>query len=124
MRPAIFIVEDEEVVSLFLRESLNDEGFDVQLFSDATSALKSMDKLGAVAAIIDVGLPDMRGDELARECRSRLPMLPIIIATGYDERRYALDAAIDPLVTILGKPFDIPRLLLQLEKLGVFAPSK
>ena len=62
-----------------------------------------------------------RGDDLARHCRARLPALPIILTTGYDERRYASSVAADPLLAVLGKPFDMPRLLIRLEQLGVYA---
>ena len=65
----------------------------------------------------------MRGDELARLCRARLPALPIILATGYDEGRYASSVAADPLLAVLQKPFDTPRLLIRLESFGVYAPA-
>jgi DNA-binding response OmpR family regulator len=120
-RPTLLVVEDEEVIGLSLRDSLSEAGFEVQLFSEAAAALSSLERITIVAAIIDVGLPGMRGDDLARHCRARLPALPIILATGYDERLYASSAAADPLLAVLGKPFDIPRLLVRLEELGVYA---
>ena len=120
-RPTLLVVEDEEVIGLSLRDSLDEAGFGVQLFSDAATALESIDRIAIVAAIIDVGLPGMRGDDLARHCRARRPALPIILATGYDERHYASSAAADPLLSVLGKPFDMPRLLIRLEELGVYA---
>ena len=120
-RPTVLVVEDEEVIGLSLRESLREAGFGVQLFSDAADVLASIDRSTIVAAIIDVGLPGMRGDDLARRCRARLPALPIILATGYDEHRYASSVAADPLLAVLGKPFDVPRLLIRLEQLGVYA---
>jgi DNA-binding response OmpR family regulator len=115
------VVEDEEVVGLWLQDSLRDAGFAVQLVSDAAAVLAAMDRITIVAAIIDVGLPGMKGDDLARHCRARLPALPIVLATGYDERRYVSSVAADPLLTVLGKPFDVPRLLIRLEELGVYA---
>ena len=120
-RPTVLVVEDEEVIGLSLRDSLDEAGFGVQYFSNAAAVLESIERITIVAAIIDVGLPGMRGDELARHCRARLPGLPIILATGYDERRYASSAAADPLLAVLGKPFDMPRLLIHLEQLGVYA---
>jgi DNA-binding NtrC family response regulator len=120
-RPTLLVVEDEEVIGLSLRASLDEAGYEVQLFSDATEVLASIDRITFVAAIIDVGLPGMRGDDLARHCRARLPALPIILATGYDESRYAGSVAADPLLAVLEKPFDTPRLLIRLESLGVHA---
>lgn len=86
----------EEVIDLSLQASLDEAGFAVQLFSEATNALASIDHITIVAAIIDVGLP----------------ALPIILATGYDEGRYASSMAADPLFAVLEKPFDTPRLAL------------
>lgn len=120
-RPTLLVVEDEAVIGLSLEASLDEAGFAVQLFSDAATVLAAIDRMTIVAAIIDVGLPGMRGDDLARHCRARRSALPIILATGYDEGRYAKSVAADPLLAVLGKPFDIPRLLIRLEKFGVSA---
>ena len=38
----------------------------------------------ALFAVVDVGLPDGRGDALALELRELRADLPIILATGYD----------------------------------------
>ena len=120
-RPRLLVVEDEEVIGLSLQASLDEAGFAVQLFSDAAAVLAFIDRIAIAAAIIDIGLPGMRGDELARLCRARFPALPIILATGYDESRYAGSVAADPLLAVLEKPFDTPRLLIRLESLGVHA---
>ena len=120
-RPTLLVVDDEEVIGLSLRASLDEAGFAVQFFANAAGVLESFDRITIAAAIIDVGLPGMQGDDLARHCRARLPTLPIILTTGYDERRYASSIAADPLLAVLGKPFDVPRLLIRLEELGVYA---
>jgi two-component system C4-dicarboxylate transport response regulator DctD len=120
-RPTLLVVEDEEVIGLSLQASLDEAGFAVQLFSDAAAVLASFDRIKIAAAIIDIGLPGMRGDDLARVCRARLPELPIILATGYDEGRYAGSVAADPLLAVLEKPFDTPRLLIRLESFGIYA---
>lgn len=124
-RPTIVIVEDEEAISLFWSDCLREAGFDVQVFSDATGVVEFLDGSAhaltrVAAAIVDIGLPGVQGDELARHCRDHVPTLPIILATGYDERRYADACAADPLLCILGKPFDTPRLLMRLEQMGVY----
>lgn len=124
-RSTILIVEDEEAISLFWSHSLREAGFDVRVFSDSTGVLEFLDGSSPThthiaAAIVDIGLPGLQGDELARHCRDHLPTLPIILATGYDERSYAHASATDPLLSVLGKPFDMPRLLMRLEQFGVY----
>ena len=126
-RPTIVIVEDEEAISLFWSDSLREAGFEVQVFSDATGVVEFLECSAhthnhIAAAIVDIGLPGLQGDELARHCRDHLPALPIILATGYDERGYADASAADPLLCVLGKPFDTPRLLMRLEQFGVYPP--
>jgi DNA-binding response OmpR family regulator len=126
-RSTIVIVEDEEAISLFWGDCLREMGFDVQIFSDATGVVDFLDDTAhtgtqIAAAIVDIGLPGLQGDELARQCRDHLPTMPIILATGYDERSYADACAADPLLSILAKPFDTPRLLMRLEQFGVRAP--
>ena len=118
--PTVVIVEDEEVVSLFLRECLCEAGFQVQTFPDAETALQVDDDSPIDVAVIDVGLPHQTGDELARQWRARHPNLAIILATGYDEGRFEKIFASDARTRVLAKPFDIPRLLLQFDALGVY----
>ena len=120
-RPTLLVVEDEVVIGLSLQASLDEAGFAVQLFSNAADVLASIDPFTIAAAIIDVGLPGMRGDELGRHCRARSPALPIILTTGYEQQRYASSVAADPLLAVLEKPFDTPRLLIRLEEFGVYA---
>jgi DNA-binding response OmpR family regulator len=120
--PTLIVVEDEEVVSLFLRESLGEMGFCVRSFADAETAADAVEAQSFDAAVIDVGLPQQTGDELARQWRERHPDLPIILATGYDETRFTVSFAGDSKTRVLAKPFDLPRLLLKLDELGVHTP--
>jgi len=120
--PTLVIVEDEEVVSLSLRESLVEVGFSVRTFADAETAATALEAQVIDAAIIDVGLPRQTGDELARNWRVVHPDMAIILATGYDEGRFQQLFGSDSKTRILSKPFDIPRLLLQLDALGVHTP--
>ena len=68
-------------------------------------------------AIIDVGLPDGRGDALAIELRKLRAELPIIIATGYDEAHLDERARSHPLTAVLNKPYDIAQLQAAINKI-------
>jgi DNA-binding NarL/FixJ family response regulator len=75
------------------------------------------------AAIVDIGLPDRPGDQLAAEIRAKWPELPIIIASGHDRNELAKRFIGDGHVGVLGKPYDSATLMDALGKLGVTAPS-
>jgi CheY-like chemotaxis protein len=56
-------------------------------------------------AIVDVGLPDGKGDRLAAELRTLYPRLPIVIASGYDNDELRRRFAGDDKVQFIGKPY-------------------
>lgn len=122
--PRILIVEDEIMIRMLAVELLADLGFEVDEAGTAGEALSKMAGAADVdAAIIDVGLPDRKGDDLALELRAVRPRLPILIATGYGEGDFASRFAGDPLVTVLGKPYDSATLRAALERIEVRAPA-
>lgn len=108
----ILIVEDETLVSFFIRTLLEDRGLEVAVAATATEALQLLGTLGPSlgAAIIDVGLPDTPGDQLVAPIRATLPELPIVIATGFSETEFGRRFQEDERVRVIGKPFDAPLL--------------
>ena len=119
----ILIVEDEPLIRLFVADVLSDAGYQVEEAANAAEASKQMraDDPPFDAVIIDVGLPDKRGDVLADEVRATWNDLPVVIATGHDkqviERRFASDGR----VRVLGKPYYGDMLLDALRAMGVSA---
>jgi CheY-like chemotaxis protein len=105
------LVEDEVLVAALAVDALEELGYQIVEAATAKAALKlahaGIDTFAV--AIIDVGLPDGRGDALALELRGLRADLPIIIATGYGES--ALDGRLrDQQMIVLGKPYDIAQL--------------
>jgi DNA-binding response OmpR family regulator len=120
-KPCILIVEDEILVRMFAVDALEDEGFKVEECSTAKEALDKLHALQSeiVAVIVDLGLPDRPGDELAAEMRALRSDLPILIASGRSERELRDRFHVDNKIGIAVKPFTGPMLLHALEKLGV-----
>jgi signal transduction histidine kinase/DNA-binding response OmpR family regulator len=81
----ILVVEDEMLVQMLAVEILEEAGFKVDIAGSATEAMNKLRCIqGRVAAaIIDVGLPDRKGDVLVNEIRTIYPSLPIVVASGY-----------------------------------------
>jgi CheY-like chemotaxis protein len=108
----ILIVEDEIVVSFFIRTLFEERGRRVAVAETAAEALRLIETLGADlgAAIIDIGLPDTPGDQLVASIRAVLPELPVVIATGFSESEFDRRFQADERVRVIGKPFDAPQL--------------
>lgn len=107
----ILLVEDEVLVAAIAVDALEELGYQIVEAATAKAALEAASSdIGAFAlAIVDIGLPDGRGDTLALELRRMRADLPIIIATGYGEA--GLDERLRNKRTfVLGKPYDISQL--------------
>lgn len=109
----VLIVEDEIIVSFFMRTLFEERGLQVAVAETAAEALTLLETLGPKlsTAIIDVGLPDTSGDQLVAPIRAVLPELPIVIATGFSETEFGRRFQDDARIRVIGKPFDAPQLL-------------
>ena len=117
---AILLVEDEFLVRLFAIDALEDAGFRVLPAETADAALKALREAPDVrAAVIDMGLPDRSGDQLAAEVRALRADLPIVIASGRSGRELRERFAQQPNVTVLVKPYTAELLLDALAAVGV-----
>lgn len=120
----VLIVEDEMLVRMFAVDALEDAGFQVLQAGDATEATTALAGAADVAAVIvDMGLPDRSGDQLAAELRAKLQDLPILIASGRSERELKDRFAADMRIGVLVKPYTAAMLVNALAALGVKAPS-
>ena len=93
----VLVVEDDEDSALLLAETLVEHGFAVEVAHDGASALAKAAEFKPQVAVLDVGLPDMDGYQLAVRIRKlELPAgLRLIALTGYggDEERMRSRAA-------------------------------
>jgi CheY-like chemotaxis protein len=118
--PAILVVEDEFLVRLFAVDALEDAGFRVIQTGTAAEAMQALRAAPEVrAALVDVGLPDRTGDQLAAEIHAMRADLPIIIASGRSGRELREQFAGNPRISILVKPYTAPLLLEVLANAGV-----
>jgi signal transduction histidine kinase/DNA-binding response OmpR family regulator len=122
--PCILVVEDEALVRMNTVDALQELGFRVE---EAGTARQAMEKVrtaagGIDAALIDIGLPDRRGDDLATDLRNLYGSMAIVIASGYGEQATAQRFSSDPRVRMLGKPYESARLIAVLDALGIRPP--
>src|SRR5256885_13299298 len=98
---------------------LEDDRHVVELATDGKSGLEiALDAQGIEAMILDLGLPDMSGLEVAREVREAGSELPILVLTARDtvgDRVTGLDDGADD---SLVKPFAYEELAARLRALS------
>jgi CheY-like chemotaxis protein len=107
----VLLVEDEVLVAALAVDALEELGYQTIEVTTAKAALELVSGPERFAfAVIDVGLPDGRGDALAIDMRRLREELPIIIATGYDGAHVDERLRAQPRTAVLGKPYDISQL--------------
>jgi DNA-binding response OmpR family regulator len=113
----IAIVDDDAAIRAALGRALRMENYDVELFDDGNSALRSIQLRAADAIVLDLQLPDMDGLEICRRIRRAGDSTPILMLTARDavnDRVAGLDVGADD---YLVKPFDFGELLARLRAL-------
>ncbi len=89
----ILIVDDEAFIREILAEMLDGEGRVVSTAEDGAAALETLKGDEDFDLVIsDMNMPRMNGLELIRQIRDRGRNLPIIILTGNDEIKVAVEA--------------------------------
>ncbi|OON59995.1 hypothetical protein B0920_22250 [Massilia sp. KIM] len=81
------LVDDNADAAQSLAVLLRAQGHTVRVFEDAVRTLASTELAGTEAFILDIGLPDITGYELARRLRPDHPQASFIALTGYGQAR-------------------------------------
>jgi two-component system, OmpR family, response regulator MprA len=115
----ILVVDDERAVRESLRRALELEGYEIELASDGSEALSTLqdDEPQPDAVILDVLMPGVDGLEVCRRLRATGNRVPVLMLTARDEvenRVAGLDAGADDYVT---KPFALEELLARVRAL-------
>lgn len=81
------IVDDDPLVREFVDRALRAAGCETVVASDGPEALEMAAHFGAFDVLLaDVVMPQMKGDELARQLRQRQPDLKVLYLTGLQRR--------------------------------------
>jgi DNA-binding response OmpR family regulator len=121
----LLVVEDDPRLGRLLVRMLGDERHLVELTTSGAEALEIAEAgSGIDAMILDIGLPDLPGTEVARRLRARGSHLPILMLTArdaVDDRVRGLDSGADD---YLVKPFAFAELSARLRALDRRATTR
>ena len=107
----LVVVDDDVDAALVLSELLRDEGYDVRVGHDADQALSVIAEFDPVGVLLDLGLPDRDGLDVARQLRQThdadLVLVAVTGRAGDKDNAAAMAAGIDYVIV---KPVDLKRL--------------
>jgi len=84
MSHTIALVDDDRNILTSISMALENEGFKVQTYIDAESALVGISRNPPDLAVIDIKMPRMDGEELLKRLRKKT-VIPILFLTSKDE---------------------------------------
>ncbi|MEE4349886.1 MAG: response regulator transcription factor [Pacificimonas sp.] len=113
----LLIVEDEPTLGQQLKETLEANGYAVDLVSNGLDGHFQGEEENYDAAILDLGLPEMDGLTILDKWRKAEVTMPVLVLTARDswsDKVSGLDAGADD---YLGKPFKMEELIARLRAL-------
>ena len=124
----LLVIEDEPKVAAFMKQGLEESGFEVDLVYDGEMGRKFAFDHDYDLILLDLIIPYINGIDLCRQIRERKPDVPVLMITALgatDDKLTGFDAGADD---YLVKPFDFKELIARINALtkrrsGVFQTS-
>jgi diguanylate cyclase (GGDEF)-like protein len=95
LAPRLLLVEANAGDAVVVREMLRtamDDGFELVHAELLTEACDRLEREGAACVLVDLSLPDAQGLEAVTRIQTAAPEVPIVVLTGLDDERLALNA--------------------------------
>ena len=115
MATTVLLVEDERKLRELVRSYLERAGFTVLSTGSGAEAITLASAAAPDLVILDLGLPDVSGETVARELRAIAPPVPVLMLTAKsseEDRIRGLELGADDYVT---KPFSPRELVLRVQ---------
>jgi two-component system nitrogen regulation response regulator NtrX len=111
----IWVIDDEKGILETLGGILQDEGYQVETFALAKSALERLSQRTPQAVFLDLWLKDMEGLEVLAKIKEHNALLPVIIISGHGTIETAVKALKMGAFDFIEKPLSYERILVSLE---------
>jgi DNA-binding response OmpR family regulator len=114
MTATVLVVEDERKLRDFIRSYLENAGYTVLSTGSGAEAITMAATAAPDLVVLDLGLPDVPGETVARELRatSPTPILMLTAKTSEEDRIRGLELGADDYVT---KPFSPREVVLRVQ---------
>ena len=114
-RGRIMVVDDMPEVREFLRDFLEEEGYAVEAFGNATDALQRLDEFRPGMILLDILMPGLSGLSALEQIRTTNPEVGIIMVTGIGDDAIARKTLAQGAFDYIAKPIDLDYLKRSLE---------
>jgi len=114
----LLVVDDEETVRVVAKEILERQGFTTLVAADGREAIALFETHGdkIAAALVDLTMPEIDGQELMEALRAMRPGLPVVITSGYSEEDIMERFSNAPPAAFIKKPYGSRELVTLIKK--------
>ena len=109
----ILVVDDEPAILRMVGTNLAREGFRVESAETGRAALAAYDRVHPDLVLLDLGLPDMEGQDIIRSIRER-SSTPIVVLSAREAEGTKVAALNEGADDYLTKPFGLDELLARI----------
>jgi DNA-binding NtrC family response regulator len=106
----VLIVEDEVQVAAMLEAVVTALGYTTRAAATGTEAMGIMPEFRPDVVLLDIGLPDVRGEIMLDRLRTTDPRLPVVMVTGNPDATLARSTLAHGAFDYVVKPFHMERL--------------
>jgi CheY-like chemotaxis protein len=105
----VLVVDDDEATRAAERAVLTEYGFRVIEARDGEEAMRAIRTDPPAVVVLDIQMPGADGPSFARQLRTALRHVPLVVLTGVDDPKREADRC--NAEAYLSKPFDAPELV-------------
>ena len=119
----VLIIDDEPQIRKFLDIALRAQGYKTRLAETGQKGLETLALQGADLVVLDLGLPDLDGQDVLKELRvwSQVPVIVLSVRSCEEEKVALLDAGANDYVT---KPFSVQELMARIRAMLRNVPTQ
>jgi two-component system cell cycle sensor histidine kinase/response regulator CckA len=110
------LIDDEPIVRLAAGHALRHCGFEVETAENGREAIQKLrERAGDYRVVLlDLTMPELHGDYVLKIIRTHFPRLPVVIMSGYTERKVKPLYEEDSGTVFMQKPFSLEKLVEKL----------
>jgi two-component system response regulator PilR (NtrC family) len=117
MKSRVLIVDDEKAIRESVSLVLSEEGYETEIASDGSEALRLLGEKDFDVLITDLKMPGMDGIDLIKKSLKICPQTAVIIITAHASVESAIEALRIGAFDYILKPFDFDDLILKVRRL-------
>lgn len=112
----LLIADDEPVIRLVIRETLSNEGYEIEEAENGEEAVLKVKNSNFDLVIMDIRMPKVDGMEALRDIRRMNPSLPVVMITAHGSSNIAMEAIREGAYDYFTKPFDVAEIRIVIKR--------